>query len=139
MSKVRPRQKIGNPKIIDRVDGQVKSVLGNHIRFCFRYTQAKFKPSDGKDQKWHKSFLKKVELLSLHTIGEIKSLNKDSGTEALPVASLKSVKVPRTYPGTIEQVDVFRFGGKSHRAIGLFSGDTFHVFWIDYSLKLYKH
>lgn len=139
MTKIKKHQLRGHRKNVGPVSKGVESLLDHHIQFCFRYVQQRYKPSDGKVPKGFKHFLQKIERLSEQTLGQIYQQPKDIGTEKIPVGSLLTVKVPAAFPVPVGQVDVFRFGGKAHRVIGVISGHTFHVFWVDYLLKLYKH
>ncbi len=121
-----------------------KGSLSKNTVFCFKHIHRKYDAEKlcGRkvENKMIKSFIKKIQKISQLKIAQVMSDNKFAcGYELMPIGALKR-DIPSTVTEDIEEVNVFRFGGREGRIIGYYTGgNIFHILFIDPHLELYEH
>ncbi len=120
----------------------VEGDLSKNTVFCFRYIHGDYNAdalcNKRAGNKLQKAFIKKIQNISQITIAEVRSDDKRGlGFELLDVNVLKK-SIPTSVTEDVRKVNVFRFGGDG-RIVGYYSGNVFHILFIDPFLELYDH
>ena len=130
------RSRTNNTKLKRTEEVQSQSDNNRPPIFCFHYLQADYNITNCNQAQ------KALLLESLYTRSQmtwqeiINASRKKLGTESMDCKSINAT-IPSYFEAN-EKCFVLRTAGKG-RAAGFRAGRIFHVVWVDYKFKLYRH